>query len=40
MTEFILVKKNMQTRTRNVRVVKELIVLGWKVRLNELSELV
>jgi hypothetical protein len=39
MTNFILVKHRMQTQTRNIKAVKEMIALGWKIKISKLGEL-
>jgi len=39
MTNFILIKHKMQTQTRNIKAVKEMIALGWKIKISLLGEL-
>lgn len=39
-TEVILTKNNLECRTRFLSIVKILKKLGWKVKHNELSELI
>lgn len=40
MTEFILVKNRMETRTRSLLAVSSMKALGWKVKQSALSELI
>lgn len=40
MTKFILYKGRMSTTTTNIFVVKQLKLLGWKVKHNKLSDLI
>jgi hypothetical protein len=40
MTEFILVKNNLMTRTKSIHCVKVLRMYGWKIKHNELSKLI
>lgn len=40
MTEFILTKGNMLTRTKDLKVVKHLTNNGWKVKISEFGELI
>lgn len=40
MTEFILVKGNLSTRTKSLSVVQVMSMYGWKVKHNELSRLI
>lgn len=39
-TEFILVKQNMLTRTKDLKVVKHLINNGWKIKISNFGELI
>ena len=39
MTEFVMVKGNLQCRTRNLDVVEKLQQFGWKVKQSTLGEL-
>jgi len=40
MTEFIMIKGNLQCRTRSLEVVTKLQQLGWTVKQSDLSELI
>lgn len=40
MTNFILIKNNLQCKTQRLYIVRILRKLGWKVKANTLSELI
>ena len=40
MTQFIMIKGNLQCRTRNLDVVAKLQTLGWKIKQSTLGELI
>ena len=39
-TEYLLFKGNITCRTKNLQALKLLRLLGWKIKLNELSNLI